>query len=345
MITIHEFGHYLAGKALGFQINEFAIGFGPKLFHRKSKKSGEEFSVRLLPLGGFCAFAGEDSEEDRSNQRAFNNRAPWRRILVLLAGATMNYLLALVIIFISFSAYGQMFYQVKGVVQDDTYEVSYSLQADDVIMQAEGRDFYLVTDLMKALNGKKEGDTAHLTVERLGERMQVEVVLRSDCNFENANQASKLWKALGVDTVERDGSVYYNLGTVSERLSFGEVLGHGIVYSGKIASTIFTVLGQLLTGKLGVSTLGGPVTTIKITSEAASKGLQSFLEIAAFIGVNLAVFNLLPIPALDGSKVIFCLIEWIFKKPVPRKIEAIIHAVGFFLILGLAVLVDILQFV
>ncbi len=91
--------------------------------------------------------------------------------------------------------------------------------------------------------------------------------------------------------------------------------------------------------------MGGPVTTIKLTSQLASQNFQSFLEIAAYIGVNLAVFNLLPIPALDGSKVIFCLIEWIFRKPVPRKIEAIIHAVGFALILVFAVIVDLLQFV
>ena len=91
--------------------------------------------------------------------------------------------------------------------------------------------------------------------------------------------------------------------------------------------------------------MGGPVTTIMLTSEIAAQGVQNFLEIAAYIGVNLAMFNLLPIPALDGSKVIFCLIEWIFRKPVPRKIEAVIHAVGFILILGFAVLVDVLQFI
>jgi regulator of sigma E protease len=345
MVTVHEFGHYLVGKALGFQINEFAIGFGPKLFHRKSKKSGEEFSVRALPLGGFCAFAGEDSEDSKGNANAFLSKAPWTRILVFLAGPTMNYLLALIVILISFSAYGQMFYQVKSVEASDTYDAAYSLQADDIILQAEGRDFYLVTDLMKALKGKQEGDIATLTVERAGEHQQVQVMLRADCDFANYNQSSKLWKALGLDTVERDGGIYYDLGTVSVHLNFGEVVGHSFVYSGKIAGTIFSILGQLLTGKLGFSTLGGPVTTIKITSEAASKGLQSFFEISAFIGVNLAVFNLLPIPALDGSKVIFCLIEWICKKPVPRKIEAIIHAVGFVLILGFSVLMDILQLV
>jgi regulator of sigma E protease len=344
MITIHEFGHYLAGKALGFKINEFAIGFGPKLFSKKSKKSGEVFSVRLLPLGGYCAFEGEDEEVD--NPDAFDKKAPWRRIIVLIAGATMNYLLALVIILVSFTAYGQMYYQVKGVKEDEAYAVEYSLQKDDILCQAEGKDIYLVTDLMKALNGKNEGDEVAFTVVRDGEQREISVILRRDCQFENVNQTSKLWNALGVDIEARDdGNSYFMLTTANVRLSFGATIGHSFVYSFKIAGTIFTVLGQLLTGHLGVDSLGGPVTTVVTTSQMVLLGFQSFLEISAFIGVNLAVFNLLPIPALDGSKVVFCLIEWIFKKRVPKKIEAIIHAVGFVLILGFAILVDILQFV
>ena len=102
-------------------------------------------------------------------------------------------------------------------------------------------------------------------------------------------------------------------------------------------------MGQLLTGDLGLSAFGGPVSTIKLTSQIASRSVQQFLEISAFIGVNLAVFNLLPIPALDGSKVIFTAIEWVRGKPINRKVEAVIHAVGFVLLLGFAVLVDILQ--
>ncbi|MDE7296874.1 MAG: site-2 protease family protein, partial [Clostridia bacterium] len=111
------------------------------------------------------------------------------------------------------------------------------------------------------------------------------------------------------------------------------------------AGSIFKVIGELLTGNLGITALGGPITTITMTSQVASQSFRSFLEIASFIGVNLAVFNLLPIPALDGSKVVFTVIEWVRGKPISRKVEAIIHAVGFVLLLGFAVLVDILQFV
>jgi regulator of sigma E protease len=181
---------------------------------------------------------------------------------------------------------------------------------------------------------------------RAGGEQTVEVTLRSDCDFENSAETGKVWNALlGSDRYTADdGKVYYSYGVANYKFGFFQTIGRSFGYSIKIAGTIFKILGELLTGHLSITAMGGPVTTIRLTSQVASQGVQSFLEIAAYIGVNLAVFNLLPIPALDGSKVIFCLIEWIFKKPVPRKIEAVIHAVGFVLILGFAILVDILQF-
>ena len=343
MITVHEFGHYLAGKALKFKINEFAIGFGPKLFRRVSKKSGEAFSIRLLPLGGFCAFAGEDEESD--DGEGFNDKAPWKRIIVLISGPLMNYLLALVLIIIALFSFGQMLFKVGDIAPADEKYAQYSLCADDLITKVDGTGIYLTTDLMSALKGKKDGDIVEFEVIRDGEEMTVEIMLRGDCDFKNSEETGKLWKALGIGTYESNGTVYMAVGVENYRFGFFTTIGHSFVYSFKIAGTIFKVLGELLTGHLGLSAMGGPVTTIKLTSEIASQSIQNFIEIAAYIGVNLAVFNLLPIPALDGSKVIFCLIEWIFRKPVPRKVEAIIHTVGFVLILGFAVLVDILQFI
>ena len=344
MITVHEFGHYVAGKALKFKINEFAIGFGPKLFKRVSKKSGEAFSVRLLPLGGFCAFAGEDGE--LASGDGFNDKAPWKRIIVLIAGPLMNYLLALLLIIISLFSFGQMMFKVTGVAPAEEAYAQYSFCDDDLICEANGKGIYLTTDLMSALKGKSEGDIVKFEVLRDGKRQTVEIMMRADCDFKNSEETGKLWRALGIGTYEAENGVsYWAVGVENHRFGFFTTIGHSFVYSFKIAGTIFKVLGELLTGHLGLSSMGGPVTTIKLTSQIASQGLQNFFEIAAYIGVNLAVFNLLPIPALDGSKVIFCLIEWIFKKPVPRKVEAIIHAVGFVMILGFAVLVDVLQFI
>ena len=348
MVTVHEFGHYLAGKLLKFKINEFAIGFGPKLFKRTSKRTGEAFSLRLFPLGGFCAFAGEDTEDE--SEQSFNSKAPWKRILVLLAGPLFNYILALILILISFAAFGQPVFKVGTVApyegaQTEIY-AEYSLVEEDVILSVNGKNIYLVTDFISALKGKKTGDEVTACVNRGGNVQDVTVKLRADCNFESSSDTSKVWRALGIGTyVAENGISYYNVGAVNYRFGFFQTVGRAFAYSGRIAGTIFKVLGELLTGRLGISAMGGPVTTIKVTSELATQSVQSFMEIAAYIGVNLAVFNLLPIPALDGSKIVFCLIEWIFKKPVPRKIEAVIHTVGFILILAFAVLIDILQFI
>lgn len=345
MITVHEFGHYLAGKALKFKINEFAIGFGPKLFSRESRKTGEVFSIRALPLGGFCAFEGEDSEED--SEEAFNNKAPWKRILVLIAGPLANYLTALIIIMISAFAFGQPVFTIGGITPppDDEVYAEYSLQEGDYILGVEGHGIYLVTDLISALNGKTAGDMVEFTVLRENEERKVDIMLRADCDFKNSADTNKIWHALGISTYQTESGNYWSLSTVNYRFGFFGTIGRSFAYSFKLAGTIFKVLGELLTGRLGIKAVGGPVTTIRLTAQLASQGVQSFMEIAAYIGVNLALFNLLPIPALDGSKVVFCLIEWIFKKPVPRKIEAVIHAAGFILILAFAVLVDILQFV
>lgn len=356
MVTVHELGHYLAGKALKFKINEFAIGFGPKLFKRRSKKTGELFSVRLLPLGGFCAFEGEDGDAPAS-ENSFTAKAPWKRIIVLIAGPLMNYLLALLLIIAAMFAFGQTAYKIGSVARPsddgaaaDIYS-EYSFEENDVILKIDGRNIYLSTDFVSALGGKKRGDVVTVTVDRQNRLCEVEIMLRDDCDFVNLSDMSTACRALGVGTYavtgdgEEEVKLYYDISPQSYRFGFFTTIGHSFQYSWRIAGSIFGILGELLTGRMALKAMGGPVTTIRLTSQIATQSLQSFFEIAAYIGVNLAVFNLLPIPALDGSKVIFCLIEWIFRKPVPRKIEAVIHAVGFFAILGFAVLVDILQFV
>lgn len=383
MVTIHEFGHYVAGKILGFKINEFSVGFGPAIFKKRSKKTGELFALRVIPLGGYCAFDGEDEMEEpkkeesaeepfsemkseaneggmvalneenaskTSDEKAdeypepkgerFNDQAPWKRIIVLIAGATMNYLLALFLIVTMFAFIGRPMYQVMEKPADSTYagmilpvEGKDVLQVGDTICKIDGKNVYLITDYMDILEDKKEGDSVSLQVLRNGEEKEVWIALSKDASFANMSDTGTLVRALGV----------YGLAPTTAKEGFFETIGHSFGYSVKIGGTVLRSLGELLTGKLGIDAMGGPVTTIKVTSEAASSGLLSFLNIAAFIGVNLAVFNLLPIPALDGCKVIFCLIEWIRKKPVNRKVEAIIHFAGIIFLFGFAILVDILQ--
>ncbi len=373
MVTIHEFGHYVAGKILHFKINEFSVGFGPAIFKRRSKKTGELFALRCIPLGGYCAFDGEDEEDEpvektqeeepfeetvlekseaseggmvATNEfpeptgERFNDQAPWKRIIVLLAGATMNYLLAICFIVLMFACIGRPMYKVMERPENATVALEVlpvegkdPLAVGDTIVKIEGKNVYLITDYLDVLDGKKAGDPVRLTVLREGEKKEVWLTLGKDADFANMSDTGTLLHALGVNV----------LAPTTEKQSLGEALGHSFAYSVKIGGTVLRSLGELLTGKLGLDAMGGPVTTIKVTSQAASSGLLSFLNIAAFIGVNLAVFNLLPIPALDGCKVIFCIIEWIRKKPVNRKVEAMIHFAGIIFLFGFAILVDLLQ--
>ena len=440
MITVHELGHYLVGKAFKFKINEFAIGMGPAIFKR-TMKSGEIFSIRLFPFGGFCAFDGEDQDGDDPN--AFNNKKPWQRILVLVAGATMNYLLALLIIIISMSAYGQSTLGMQYGRHDEAIygtSIEERIPADKSINDGEyivslTRDgkksnIYMTVDLISSLNHAKKGDVVTAELISGGKTVKRDIILRADVECKNLTEVTKAYDALGMgyamqleangsspfikgdflikigapdveyknatfvytpddvayvlkdkavgDTVwfwtTRDTKYVYTFGSswsacektgegvmnylgIKEaarnyyvtatyvKHGFFKTIGHSFGYSFKIGGTVFRTLGQLLTGKLGLNAVGGTITTIKTTSEVISYGFRYALEIMAFIGVNLAVFNLLPIPALDGARVVFCVIEWIRKKPVSRKVEGIIHAVGLIVILGFAILVDILQFI
>ncbi len=335
MITVHEFGHYVSGKLLGFKINEFAIGFGPKLF-KKRMKGGELFSLRCIPLGGFCAFEGED--EEITSEDSFDSKAPWKRLIVLFSGAFMNFLTTVLIIICAFVFSGQYVLSVAKVLpnsEDETVAVEYMLQEGDILLSANGKNIYLSTDLSSVLAKEREDDgKLFVEVLRGGERKTVEVHLRKY-----------------VVTGEENGvpvtSVSYGMGilqtSVSHRFSFFESIGRAFVYCMKMAGSVLGAIGQILTGAIGLDSLGGPITTITMTAELAQYGFRQLLEVVALIGANLAVFNLLPIPALDGSRMLFTTIEWIRKKPINKSVESAIHFGGLIFLFLFAILVDLIK--
>ena len=256
----------------------------------------------------------------------------------------MNFLLALVLLIIMTASYGvpMCIVMPADFKNDGTDEVPYAswetetLAPRDIVLELDGKDVAMITDFVEILNGKTVGEQLTVLVLRKAEdgewkEKEVSVSLVGDGVFKDMADVDAIVNSLGLKAY-----------TTTLKRGFWETLGGAFTYSGDMATSVIKTLGQLLTGGLGVDAVGGPVSTIAATAQAAKSPLN-FLYTASFIGVNLAVFNLLPIPALDGSKVIFCIIEWIRKKPINRKVEAAIHFAGIVLIFGFAVLVDLLK--
>ncbi|MGN0744626.1 MAG: M50 family metallopeptidase [Christensenellales bacterium] len=406
MIVVHELGHYTAGKLLGFKIDEFAIGFGPKIFKKKNKKTGELFSIRPFPIGGFCAFHGEDADgallDEQGNQikdangnivkdpDAFNNQKAWKRLVVLFSGAFMNFLSAIIIITIYFSAYGQPLPYVVGTYDGTAYDNVFL--TGDAILSVNGKQINLMSqeDLDNAF--KNVGDSATFYVLREGKRIKINAdkhfyypledgdyivsvngetleapiyytdfethydttdpllltIERYDAEGRVVERSSmKVQK--GVNPDDAEGYYSYGFGitrTIARvKLPFFLAFGRAWGFSFFIVFKILASLGALITGKIGVESAGGTITTIMTMAQVSALGFDSFLYVVAIISANLAVMNLLPFPALDGSRMLFTLIEMVFRKPVPRKVEGIIHTVGLILLLVLAVFLDVFHLV
>ena len=331
MIMVHEFGHYTAGKLLGFKINEFAIGFGPKLF-KKTAKSGEVFSIRLIPIGGFCAFEGED--EENPSEMAFNNQKPWKRIIVLLAGVLFNFLTAIIVFTIFFMTYGYSVPSVKDIYEFTNEQVNV-LQVDDKILAVNGKNVYSIYESNLGSLISKAGDTMTLTIIRDDVTMDIEVTKNE---YSYTNDANEVVTNVGIGI---------QMQFVSYQFNFFGALWRGIVSCYQIIALILSTLGKLFTGLIGIKgTLAGPITTIAaISTTTASYGFSGYLSVLAVISASIAFTNILPLPALDGSRVIFVIIEWIRKKPINRKVEGMIHAIGLLVLFSLTILLDILNWV
>ena len=365
MVLIHELGHYTAGKILKFKINEFSIGFGPKLI-QKTKKNGEKISLRALPLGGYCAFEGE-GEEGQTNPQAFNNQKPWKRLIVLFFGAFFNFLSAIIFSFILLISSGYDLVEIKNLNENS---INYNtFQTGDVIYGIDGKeiDFVhdeyfnnLLTDCVTDHYSKYDGSIADLeneysfsdegktyyfdmqsinfNVRRAGE--DIEITGYINVIYDDKGEYAG-WSLYSTDQAD---SNEFSIGNY--KYSFWESLVEAIPFTCKWAWKILVILGQLLTGQLSLTSLGGPVTTINTIASYTQTGGWAYLAILLpLIAVNLAVFNLLPIPALDGFQMIFVIIEWIRKKPLKQTVINAINNVGLIVLLCFVVLVDILQFV
>lgn len=334
MIVVHELGHYTAGKLLKFKINEFAIGFGPAIFKHKNKKTGEVFSVRCIPAGGFCAFEGED--EEAQSPEAFNVHPVWKRIIVLAAGVTFNFISAIVILNFFFMGYGEAMPQVLA-----TYE--YTDGADqlfeegDVIYSVDGERMYSLLDAYKLNGSVSENGVHEIVVIRGGEFVTIETSrhdYETTATDDYGNEVTTSAHGLGIS---------YAL--TRYKMGYGEALGRSFTFSGDLVVLTVKSIGQLFTGAAEIGdTMGGTVTAVSALVQLTQSGLPAVAYGVAVLSLSIAFLNILPLPALDGSRILFAVIEGIRRKPLNRKVEAVIHTAGLFVFLGLAILFDVLHF-
>lgn len=329
MVMIHEFGHYLAGKALKFKINEFSIGFGKSLFSR-TKKNGEKFSIRLIPLGGYCAFDGED-EDGGDSDTAFNKQAPWKRLIVLAAGATFNFISAIFFSFILLASVGNG----TRVVTNITYPTEYNqtIQVGDIITAVNGQKIGWISGDISTLTAPYQaGEDIVLTILRNGKKQTV-IVQKSLITTTDESGEEVEVLAIGIQSNEL------------AKVGIGQAIVESVPFTWEIATETIKSFGQLITGQLSIQNIGGPVTTIDMISSYAQQSWALLLLLLPLIAVSLAVFNILPIPALDGARMVFVLWEWITKKPVDRNVEGWIHTVGLIALFAFVIVVDIIHFI
>lgn len=350
VIAIHEFGHFTVAKLCGIQVNEFSIGMGPVLWKKNHK--GTQYSLRALPVGGFVALEGEESPESQQAETARDaredifssskhdlnilstesdgevqekptgvplNEAPvWQRVLVMVAGAVMNFVLGFVVLVILIAAQNEpITSKTIYAIQDGALCGQTGLQAGDKVLAVNGRRCFVANDILYELV-RTQSYSADFTVLRDGKKVQLPGV-----QFDT-------WQDEQGETHMSIGFSVYGLEKTP-----GNVLreaGNSVLYYGRI---VFTSLVDLMRGRESINNLSGPVGIVSAIGQAASYGWQDLLELLALITVNLGILNLLPFPALDGGKVVFLVIEGVTGHAVPEKLQSMLTLATFGLLFGL----------
>ena len=318
LVIVHEFGHFITAKRGGVQVNEFWIGMGPTLL--KKERNGTLYCLKLLPFGGACVMEGEDGESDSAH--SFGKASLPRRMLIVAAGALMNFLIGFLIVLAVTRPNGPNGGYIVSTLADvdPASTAAGELQAGDEILSVDGYRILVRTDFEMALS--RGADTTYeVTVWRDGEKLTLPAV-----RLEAAVEGEDGRKMIGLTFAEQPDSIGMHL-SMAARTSVN------------YARLVWVSLGMLVSGQVGVDQLSGPVGVASVMATTASYSLAAFLQLVAFISINLGVMNLLPLPALDGGRLVFLIIEGIRRKPVPPQYEGYIHAAGLMLLLALMVYV------
>jgi regulator of sigma E protease len=330
LIFVHELGHFMAAKFSGVQVNEFSMFMGPALW---KKKVGETlYAIRLIPIGGYCAMEGEDGGSD--NPRSFEKAAWWKRLIILAAGAAMNFIIGVLIMVMVYLPVRQVVVPVIHSFEEfSTVDGANGLQVGDRILEVDGEKLYVQSDfsLILTLNG---GDVHDLVVERQGKRVVLDDLLmeKHEVTYEDGSTG-----------------MLYGMNFSVEDLDFPGKLAYAWNNSLDTVRMVRLSLQMLFTGKAGFSDMSGPVGIVVQMSDVAEASetwvdaLLNMLYFGGFIAINLAVMNLLPIPALDGGRIVGVLlttaVEAVTKKKIDPKYEGYLHGAGMVLLLGLMAII------
>ena len=337
IIFVHELGHFLVAKACGVRVNEFAMGMGPKIFSFGKKET--VYSLRLLPFGGFCAMEGEDEQSD--DPSAFGNKSVWKRMAIVVAGVTMNFLLGFLVLLVALGAFtplidGDALYGTTTIASLDASAVSYQsgLRVGDTVISINSRPVLTTNDMMVIMQSDEDGVMPMMVKREVDGKVQK--VSLPDVRF-------------ALETTE-DGVRYLKYDFVL--LGVPQTVGGTVTQAAKtecsLVTTVWWSLVDMVSGKYGLNELAGPVGTVDIIGDMVGQAAQtvsrediySLLMMFALISVNVGVINLLPLPALDGGRLLFLLIEAVVRRPVPKKFEAVVHFVGLVLLLGFMVFIS-----
>ena len=313
IIFIHECGHFAAAKLCKVRVNEFALGMGPTLFH--FGKGETRYALRLFPIGGFVSMEGEDGGS--GDPRAFCNQKVWKRILIVCAGAFMNLVLGFIVVLLMTIPSDRLPSVTVAQFYENASTEATGLQAGDEILRVNGRSIWVDSDLIYTLSTDEDG-VVDMVVRRDGEKVEL-----SDVAF-----------------TTQDGTLVIDFTVQGVPANLPNVLSYSFRKTASIGRLVWIAVGQLITGQSSINELSGPIGTAQAIGQAASAGLSTVMYLFAFITINVGIFNILPVPALDGGRLIFLLFELITRRRIKPEHEAYVHFAGFVLLILLIIFVS-----
>lgn len=333
IVCIHEFGHFLFAKKAGIYVYEFSIGMGPRLFKWNRKNDETTYSIRLLPIGGFVQMAGEDLEADEKSEipkdKMMQNKKWHQRFLTIIAGVMFNFILAIVLLFVIALIHGAPYLGTRvGEVTENSPAAIAGLEAGDKIIKVGNKKVNNADMLMLEIQVQNGKETIFVVEKKDGKTNEIVITPKKVI----VDKKEGYQYGFGLETKTEKGII----GAI--KYAFGKTLS--------LVEQMIFIIGYLFTGKLALSSLAGPVGIFQVVGKTAKTGILNIIYLIAFMSINVGFLNLLPIPAFDGGRLLFLIIEKIKRSPVSPKVENAIHSVGFVLLMILMVVItynDILR--